>query len=369
MAGTTAPGATVDVAVTGTAPGAARADDVDHHGHRGLVRRVLRAASACSRARTRSRSRRPLGGAGDQRGHLHRHRPVRARHRGAQRGPPLPAAATGQAPTPTRPRRTPTDRPTFAPDSFRLNGLTVINSGRPSHSRSGSRTCSPRSARCSARSSSTSTSTRRPAACPRARSQSTGGGRGVQLLDRARGRVEPAHRGGRVRHRRLGDARELGAPGCPDRPAWAPRRSRWPSSAPSGRRNAGPGDHHGADVRAGHARLGLDVHGHADRAGRLRQRRRPDVHGDARRVQRSGCARPPWRASSSPPAVCSVDPASVPFVMDTIPPRHVNVQTELDPDRTTRRACSCRESRCHSSSRRCTTRSGCASWTSRPVAP
>ena len=34
---------------------------------------------------------------------------------------------------------------------------------------------------------------------------------------------------------------------------------------------------------------------------------------------------------SSPPAVCAADPGSVPLVMDTIPPASVNVQTELDP--------------------------------------
>ena len=33
----------------------------------------------------------------------------------------------------------------------------------------------------------------------------------------------------------------------------------------------------------------------------------------------------------SPPAICSYNPANVPFVMDTIPPTTVNVQTELDP--------------------------------------
>lgn len=33
----------------------------------------------------------------------------------------------------------------------------------------------------------------------------------------------------------------------------------------------------------------------------------------------------------SPPAICSVNPADVPFVMDTIPPAGVNVQTELNP--------------------------------------
>jgi glucoamylase len=33
----------------------------------------------------------------------------------------------------------------------------------------------------------------------------------------------------------------------------------------------------------------------------------------------------------SPPAICSYNPAGVPFVMDTIPPATVNVQTELDP--------------------------------------
>ena len=34
---------------------------------------------------------------------------------------------------------------------------------------------------------------------------------------------------------------------------------------------------------------------------------------------------------ASPPAVCGVNPANVPFVLDTIPPASVNVQTELDP--------------------------------------
>jgi hypothetical protein len=34
---------------------------------------------------------------------------------------------------------------------------------------------------------------------------------------------------------------------------------------------------------------------------------------------------------SSPPAVCSAGPGSVPLVMDTIPPATVSVQTELDP--------------------------------------
>ncbi len=33
----------------------------------------------------------------------------------------------------------------------------------------------------------------------------------------------------------------------------------------------------------------------------------------------------------SPPTICTFDPANVPFVMDTIPPATVNVQTELDP--------------------------------------
>jgi glucoamylase len=34
---------------------------------------------------------------------------------------------------------------------------------------------------------------------------------------------------------------------------------------------------------------------------------------------------------SSPPAICSYNPADVPIVMDTIPPATVSVQTELDP--------------------------------------
>ena len=36
-------------------------------------------------------------------------------------------------------------------------------------------------------------------------------------------------------------------------------------------------------------------------------------------------------SEASPPAGCSDNPANVPFVMDTIPPADVNVQTELDP--------------------------------------
>jgi glucoamylase len=36
-------------------------------------------------------------------------------------------------------------------------------------------------------------------------------------------------------------------------------------------------------------------------------------------------------AEASPPAVCAVNPNDVPFVLDTIPPTSVNVQTELDP--------------------------------------
>src|SRR5580692_2860350 len=36
---------------------------------------------------------------------------------------------------------------------------------------------------------------------------------------------------------------------------------------------------------------------------------------------------------SSPPAICSFNPAGVPFVLDTIPPAGVNVLTELDPTR------------------------------------
>jgi glucan 1,4-alpha-glucosidase len=35
--------------------------------------------------------------------------------------------------------------------------------------------------------------------------------------------------------------------------------------------------------------------------------------------------------SASPPAICGFNPANVPFVMDTIPPASVSVQTELDP--------------------------------------
>jgi glucoamylase len=36
-------------------------------------------------------------------------------------------------------------------------------------------------------------------------------------------------------------------------------------------------------------------------------------------------------SEATPPAICAYNPADVPFVMDTIPPASVNVQTELDP--------------------------------------
>ena len=36
-------------------------------------------------------------------------------------------------------------------------------------------------------------------------------------------------------------------------------------------------------------------------------------------------------SETSAPAICSVNPATVPLVMDTIPPTTVNVQTELNP--------------------------------------
>jgi len=47
--------------------------------------------------------------------------------------------------------------------------------------------------------------------------------------------------------------------------------------------------------------------------------------------QRSGVKHAAVAGGSSPPAVCSADPGSVPLVMDTIPPASVSVQTELDP--------------------------------------
>jgi glucoamylase len=36
-------------------------------------------------------------------------------------------------------------------------------------------------------------------------------------------------------------------------------------------------------------------------------------------------------SEASPPAICAYNPSNVPYVMDTIPPTSVNVQTELDP--------------------------------------
>ncbi len=39
----------------------------------------------------------------------------------------------------------------------------------------------------------------------------------------------------------------------------------------------------------------------------------------------------PRPGSASPPAICGYDPSLVPYVLDTIPPSTVDVQTELNP--------------------------------------
>src|ERR1700691_937574 len=44
-----------------------------------------------------------------------------------------------------------------------------------------------------------------------------------------------------------------------------------------------------------------------------------------------GVCSPPVAGQPSPPAICAYNPADVPFVIDTIPPSGVNVQTELNP--------------------------------------
>jgi glucoamylase len=36
-------------------------------------------------------------------------------------------------------------------------------------------------------------------------------------------------------------------------------------------------------------------------------------------------------SEATPPAICAAGPSTVPYVLDTIPPSTVNVQTELDP--------------------------------------
>ena len=147
------------------------------------------------------------------------------------------------------------------------------------------------------------------------------------------GRVEPAHRGRRVRHRRLGDARRSATSGL--------------SGSSSVGHPAGLGGAARADrVRRARPALVIDHRAHVGarharaRAGRSRSTLTgQDGFGtdDARTFTATpggytfGVCSAAVAGEPSPPAICSVNPAAVPFVMDTIPPASVNVQTELDP--------------------------------------
>ena len=151
----------------------------DHRGDGGLVRRVLGAGHAAAGHRLGG-GRRDDRGRSDQRGHLLGDRPAHPGHRGAQRG--------------CRPGWWQRARHVCLPDRHELRRLGRVRARlvpaerahrdqlgvTPSRSRSASRTCSPRSARCSARSSSTCTSMPHRAACrPARRSPPRPPGRGT----------------------------------------------------------------------------------------------------------------------------------------------------------------------------------------------
>jgi glucoamylase len=70
---------------------------------------------------------------------------------------------------------------------------------------------------------------------------------------------------------------------------------------------------------------GWVVHGRAHRAGRLQPRSGPCLHGDPQAFSFGVCP----SGASNP--ICSLDPATVPKVMDTIPPAGTSQAIELDP--------------------------------------
>ncbi len=222
--------------------------------------------------------------------------------------------------------------PTFAPGlvpADRAHGDRLRLA--PSRSRSASRTCSPRSARCSARSSSTCTSTRRRAACPRVRRSRP------RRRARSTTRSRPADAWNQLIEVDGFGTDDWVTPGSATLRAgrfvqrWAARRSRWPSSARPASAHAGPGHDHRAHVRARHARLGLDVHGHADRPGRLRHRRRPHVHRHPGQLHVRGLLGRRGGRGVAARGLLGQPGARSRSCMDTIPPAAVNVQTELDP--------------------------------------
>ena len=220
--------------------------------------------------------------------------------------------------------------PTFAPDSFRLTGLKVIDSGSTVtfqvgianlqstfgsllgaqlidlyvHAPSGS--------------------------VPAGETPVHRSGGRVQLLDRARGRVEPADRGGRVRHRRLGDAGqrdrgdlrllECGQPAGLGGAAVAVRVGARPGlvtiTVPTSVLGTPGSGWTFTLTLTGQDGFGLD-----------------DARTFAATPQgfQFGVCSAAVAGGASPPAVCGFNPANVPFVLDTIPPASVNVQTELDP--------------------------------------
>ena len=248
VTGTTSAGATVDVAVSGTAAGAAAPATTittATAGSSGVfsVHGQPAAGHRLHRGRGHGRER-------YERGHLQRR--VRAGHRGAQRG--------------GRPRRRQRPGQLRVPDRDELRRLAGVRAGlvpaerpqrrraepAPSRSRSGSPTCSPRSGRWTVHSSSTFTSTRRPAAFPPARRSRPR--RPARGTTRSRPRTP-----GTSSSKSTGSAPTTGLPpparppACPGRPASGPRRSRSSSSrrprparrrawsrSPCPRRSSGP---------------------------------------------------------------------------------------------------------------------------------
>ena len=118
------------------------------------------------------------------------------------------------------------------------------------------------------------------------------------------------------------------------RSGWTPRAIRSGTVTGVVRRCRPDGHDRPTGVRLRHPGLGLDVHGGADRAGRLQRRSGARVRQDTAAVRLRGV-----RAGRAAP-ICSVDPSTVPKVMDTVPPAGVPSPTNW-----TRRSgqCSCGE--------------------------
>ena len=282
VTGTTAPGATVDVAVTGTAPGAAAPATTittvtaDSSGAFSAPVSLQPGTDSVEVAAT-------AGGATNEA--IFTVTDLFVPGTVVLSAAPAPGGGNGPG-TYAYPTATNSDgSPVFAPDSFRLNGLTVIDSGSHGH---------------------VPGRDREPAAHVR-----------VAARRAAHRPVHPRAVGQRARRARLQSTAAAGAWNYSIAPAdawnqlievdgfgtddWVTPGQRHlravrvvqprhpaglggPARADRVRRDTGAGHDHGADVGAGHPGLGLDLHGDAHRAGRVRQRRRPHVHRDAGRV-------------------------------------------------------------------------------------